>query len=258
MKNRHLKIRVFLLMLALGLSSVSFFTNLYREFVLDSMDLPQTVSDSYLFVSPENGNFTGCCDGGSGPDGRDKPQEIINTLETGTRPHIIKNAEIQGIELRNADLTASEIENSDLGRASLRKADFSKASVFYSGFASANLKDADFTGARFFSSDLAGADFSGAKLVRANFAHSDFSDANLKNADLTDANLSNADLKSVKNLTYEQISRAIINEFTLLPAKFRSKNSVLLMHSRQRMKELRRQMSAGELELFSNEFDFLD
>jgi len=95
-------------------------------------------------------------------------------------------------------------------------------------------------------------------LTRANFAASDFSDANLKNADLTDTNLSNAELESVKGLTYKQLSKAIINEFTSLPAKFKSKNVVLLSYSRQRMRELQKQMSAEELDLFSNQFDFLN
>lgn len=109
-----------------------------------------------------------------------------------------------------------------------------------------------------FGSDLTSADFSGAKLERANFAHSDFNNAILSNADLTDANLSDAELVSVKGLTDEQLGKALINEFTSLPATMESKRAVLLAHSRQRMKELQKEMSAEELELFSNEFDFLN
>lgn len=258
MKNKHLKIKVFLLMFALGLATVSLFTVLNRKFVTDSINLPQNGSDSSLLTSPENGNSNGCCDGGSGPDGRELPQETINTLGTKMRPHIVKNADVQKIVLLNVDLTAAKIESSDFRYSNLSKTDFSKASVLFSGFVSVNFKNVNFTGAKFLSSDLTGADFSDAKLIRANFAHSDFSGANLKNADLTDTNLSDADLKSIKNLTYEQLSKAIINKNTSLPAKFTSKKSILLTHSRQRMKELKEQMSAEESELFSNQFDFLD
>ena len=245
-------------MLAFGLASFPFFKSLYSELIIDSINLPEIYSNSPLIISPETKDFTSCCGGGSGPDGPSEPPKIINTLGSNAKPHIIENADIQGIELQNADLTEAKIENSDFSYANLRKVDFSKASIIYSSFTSANLKNVNFTEAKLFGSDLTDADLFGANLKRANFAHTDFSEANLKNADLTDTNLSNARLESVKGLTYEQLSKAIINEFTTLPAKFKSKNSILLLHSRQRMKELRKQMSVPELELFSNEFDFLD
>lgn len=258
MKNKLFKIRVFLLAVALGLSSVPFFKSLYNELINDAINLPQISSNNPLIISPETKNFTSCCGGGSGPDGQSEPPEIINTLGSNAMPHIIKNAHLQEIILPNAELTAAIIENSDFSYASLVNANFSKASILYSGFTSANLRNADFTGGRFFGSDLTDADFSNAKLTRANFAHSDFTDANLKNADLTDTNLSDANLESVEILTYEQLSKAIINEYTVLPAKFRSKSSIFLINSRKRMKELKNQLSAEELELFSNQFDFLD
>ena len=258
MAQKYKGLRVFLLMLALGLSSVSFFKSLYGEFIVATIDLPQIVSNSPLIISPENTGFTSCCGGGSGPDGPSKPQPTINTLGTTIRPYIVENAEVQYIGLQNADLTESKITNSDFSNANLRKANFSNASISYSSFMRVNFKNANFSGTKLFGSDLTEADFSGAKMKRANFAHSGFENAILTNADLTDANLSDAELISAKGLTYEQLNKALINEFTSLPAKFESKRAILLAHSKQRMRELKKEMKAKELELFANDFDFLD
>lgn len=254
MISKYYRIRIFLLTLALGLALVTFFKSIYRGFVLTSINLPQVNSNNPIIVSLEKMPFGG----GSGPDGSSEPQKTINTLGTSTKPHIVENADVQRIKIFNADFIAARIENSDFSEASLREANFSTASIIYSSFISTNLKGSDFTGAKLFGSDLTDANFSDAKLIRANFAHSDFSNAVLKNADLTDTNLSDSRLETAKGLTYKQISKAIINEFTSLPARFESKRSILLEHSRQRMKELKKQMPTGELDLFSNEFDFLD
>lgn len=65
-------------------------------------------------------------------------------------------------------------------------------------------------------------DLRGASLVGANFsgtdaAGADFSEADFRDANLDDANLRGADMTGAKNLTVEQLSRAILDETTILP-----------------------------------------
>jgi uncharacterized protein YjbI with pentapeptide repeats len=66
-------------------------------------------------------------------------------------------------------------------------------------------------------------DLSDTNLEEANFADTDFTDANLRGSDLKNANLKGAilrgaDLRDVANLAWEQLSEAVIDETTMLPA----------------------------------------
>ena len=65
-------------------------------------------------------------------------------------------------------------------------------------------------------------DLSGTRLVGANLSGADAQGASFRDADLKDANLDGtvlkgADLRGSKNLTIEQLSRAVIDEDTALP-----------------------------------------
>jgi uncharacterized protein YjbI with pentapeptide repeats len=67
------------------------------------------------------------------------------------------------------------------------------------------------------------ADLSNADLERANLAGTDatnaiFRGANFKDANLKGAILRGADLRDARNLTWEQVSEAIIDQTTKLPA----------------------------------------
>lgn len=69
-------------------------------------------------------------------------------------------------------------------------------------------------------------DLSGANLKRANFSNADctnaiFQGANFKDAILEGTILKGADLSETRNLTSEQLSRAIIDETTILPTYLR-------------------------------------
>lgn len=57
MKRFYSKFRVFLLMLALGLSSVTFFNALYEKWTEVKVDLPQVQSDTPILVYPRNPDF---------------------------------------------------------------------------------------------------------------------------------------------------------------------------------------------------------
>jgi len=80
--------------------------------------------------------------------------------------------------------------------------------------------------------DLSGArvrqtNLSHANLTRANLSHADLTGANLRGANLAGAILTGtilrgADLSEVRNLTEEQLAGAVVDDTTILPAKFHS------------------------------------
>lgn len=254
MRKIYFRFRIFLLMLALGLSAVPFFKSLYGEWVIASIKLPQTESASPVYVYARNRDDMPV-GGGSGPDGKDN-SEIINTLNADNK--IAENVNLQGANLRDVDFSGASITNSDFSSADLSNANLSKAVIFYSSFINSNLNKVNFTGAKMHGSDLTDAKLIGAKFFRANLTHSDFSNANLTKADFTDANLSDARLETAKGLTYEQIEKAVINEFTSLPPHLKSKRAFLMKQSLKKVKKLRKEMSEEELELYIHQFNFLD
>ena len=76
-----------------------------------------------------------------------------------------------------------------------------------------NLRGAFIRRTDFSDTNLRGADLSRVDAIGALFRNSDFQDARLDGM-----NLSGADLTGAKNLTSQQLSRAIIDERTRLPA----------------------------------------
>lgn len=244
------------MMLALGLASVAFFNSLYAKWIVASINLPQIESSSLLYVlGIRRDDFPPS--GGSGPDAQSN-DETINTLGTSNSSTILQNVDLQGAKFRGVDLRGASITNSDFSDADLSKANLSKAVIFYCSFIKSNLSNADFTGAKLHGSDLTDAKLNNTKFVRANLTGSDFSNATLVNADLTNANLSDASLETAKGLTYKQIQRAVINEFTSLPPHLKSKRAFLMEQSRQKVKMLRKEMSEEDLELYIHPFNFLD
>jgi uncharacterized protein YjbI with pentapeptide repeats len=65
--------------------------------------------------------------------------------------------------------------------------------------------------------DLSNADLERANLAGTDAANASFRGANLKDANLKGAILRGADLRDAKNLTWEQLSEAVIDETTMLP-----------------------------------------
>jgi uncharacterized protein YjbI with pentapeptide repeats len=62
-------------------------------------------------------------------------------------------------------------------------------------------------------------DLSGANLERANFSYADCTNAIFRGAAILEGTiLKGADLSETRNLTREQLSRAIIDETTILPS----------------------------------------
>lgn len=257
MRKIYFRFRIFLLMLALGLSTVPFFNGLYGRWIVASINLPQIESDSPIYVYARNRNDVPG-GGGSGPDAQGI-SEIINSLYAANNSNkIAENVNLQGAILRGADFSGASISNSDFSDADLSKANLSKTIIFYSSFINSNLTKVNFSGAKMHGSDLTDAKLANAKFVRANLTCSDFSNANLRDADFSDANLSDANLETAKGLTYKQIERAVINEFTSLPPNLISKRTFLMEKSLKKVKKLRQEMSEKELELYIHPFNFLD
>lgn len=256
MRKLYFRFRIFLMMFAVGLAAIPFFYGLYSEWIIASINLPQMKSASPVIVFAKNRDDMPKV-GGSAPDSQGS-FEVINTLGTNSSSKILENVDLQRAKFRGADLSNVSINNSDLSDADLSKANLSKAVIFYSSFIKANLSNANFTGAKLHGSDLTDAKLTNAKFVRANLTHSDLSNAILTNADFTDTNLSDAELETAKGLSYDQIKRAVINEFTSLPAHLKPKRTFLMEQSRKRVKELRKIMSEEELELYIHPFNFLD
>lgn len=80
-------------------------------------------------------------------------------------------------------------------------------------------------------------DWTGADLTEANFSGSDFKNANFTDADFARANLDGtilvgADLTGARNLTVDQLSRALLDETTRLPA-YIDRSSIVAAPQRQ-------------------------
>jgi uncharacterized protein YjbI with pentapeptide repeats len=70
--------------------------------------------------------------------------------------------------------------------------------------------------------DLSDANLEGANLSYADCQHAIFRRVNFKNANLEGTNFKAADLSDARNLTREQLDKAIIDETTILPAYLRT------------------------------------
>ncbi len=70
--------------------------------------------------------------------------------------------------------------------------------------------------------DLSDANLEGANLSYADCQNAIFRRVNFKDANLEGTNLKGADLSDARNLTREQLDKAIIDETTTLPAYLRS------------------------------------
>lgn len=162
----------------------------------------------------------------------------------------LNNAILLGFQLRGNDFKNAHIINSDFSNSNLSKTNFSGATVFYSNFSGTNLSKTNFSGARFHASDLTSANFENATIVRANLAYSDLNDSRFYNANLKDTNFSDADLETSVGLTYEQLEKAVINEFTTLPPRLEKQREKLLEKSRKTLERLKQEMSKDEFEAY--------
>jgi Pentapeptide repeats (8 copies) len=138
----------------------------------------------------------------------------------------IQTANLSGANLTFSNLTKANLTSSNLSSADLRGSNLTCANLSNADLSNANLSGTN-SGAILVSVIFPGVDLRGSNLTFANLRDADLSNAILKMANLSTTNLSGtnlshtdlwgADLSTSKNLTQEQLSIAIINEYTKLP-----------------------------------------
>jgi len=119
--------------------------------------------------------------------------------------------------LKRANLSDAPLIGANLKEANLSEADLMGANLSWAFLSKSNLSWASLICVNLYKAYLRKADLSWARLASANLSKADLSEANLSEADLSEANLGGADLRDVMELTWQQISKARIDETTKLP-----------------------------------------
>jgi hypothetical protein len=135
-------------------------------------------------------------------------------------------------ELPRATLITTDLEGANFSEANLSKADFIITNLSGANLSWANLNGANLNGANLNGANLNGANLNGANLKRVSLEWADLGGANLNGAYLFSANL-----RSAVNLTWEQISQAIIDDETKLPDKIENTHKDELRAMREKTKE---------------------
>lgn len=162
------------------------------------------------------------------------PTDIQTALTIIGRRKIEQDPETGRINLFEANLIgASLTSGANLSGANLSRADLRGTFLGGTNLSKSSLIDAYLIGAILYNTNLSGAYLIRAPLLRANLGLADLSRAVLNEADLSEANLGEADLRGanlfgVKNLIFEQLSKAIINESTTLPEYLKNRQAELL------------------------------
>lgn len=136
---------------------------------------------------------------------------------------VLANARLQHAEFRAADLSLSYLSAADFGGADLSGAVLASAYLNLANLNGAVLGGAILTNAVLSGAVLSGAVLTYANLRGANLRHANLRGADLRGADLTFTNLDGADLHGANlqqtvGLTQEQLSVAIVDNTTNVPA----------------------------------------
>jgi uncharacterized protein YjbI with pentapeptide repeats len=145
----------------------------------------------------------------------------------------LRNTILRGRDLREANLRWAILSDSDLSEALLNSADLSFARMHDIKLNKAKLtrtilRGADMSEAQFIEARLSGSHLDKAQLTGANFTSADltdtmFSEADCNGAIFSGAYLQGADLSGARNLTWEQIDTAHIDEQTKVPPQHKEK-----------------------------------
>ena len=121
------------------------------------------------------------------------------------RKEFLREANLQGANLRGADLGEANLEGANLENANLQQANLDGAILI-----EANLKRVDLRGAYLFEFDLEKTNLQEANLARVVLQAANLRDANLKGANLQGTNLRGADLQRA-NLEEAYLEKAALN-----------------------------------------------
>jgi len=138
-------------------------------------------------------------------------------------------------DLRAALFFESDLTNASLTGASLEAAYFVQADLTSAELDLANLNSADLDSANLEYANLDDSDLSNARLNEAGLRKASMDGANLKGARLVATDLRGADLAGCKNLEFEQLSVAIIDEATILPPDLEPRRAELLQLSQDNL-----------------------
>jgi hypothetical protein len=155
----------------------------------------------------------------------------------------LTGARLPGANLTGATLSGGDLTDVDLSKARMTRTELAGCDLTEAGLVDTNLAQADLTGATLYGATLTGADLSSAKLVRANLRRAkldrttllgaDLSGADMQmaslvgarlrgarfdGADLTETDIRGADLSEVRGLTSVQLTVALSDNRTRLPA----------------------------------------
>jgi len=145
----------------------------------------------------------------------DSEQERIIIVHSNLRRVDFSRSDLNRAILVGNDIQGGTFKNATLGKG----ADLSYARLDFANFSSADLSETNLSGACLVRAELNGSNLSGANLQGADLrnvinATGNFAGANLNGADLRQAELGNA-----KGLTAKQLSQAILDCDTVLPAE---------------------------------------
>jgi len=133
------------------------------------------------------------------------------------------------IDLRNASLPGIRLINMNFHKVIFDDADLRAANLSASDFTDASIERADLSGAYMYQTN-----FTNALLDESNFSRAEFSDTNLAASGLNDTNFAGAYLKSSKNLSFDLLKTAIIDEKTQLPEDLKPRQRELLEETEKR------------------------
>ena len=149
---------------------------------------------------------------------REDVQAVMTAVGERSKAQIeIEKEKEYRLDLIGADLKFVRLFDAVLGNVDLLKADLTNAVLI-----GAKLKSAKLTGAKLTGANLEDADLKSTRLIDVNLGSVQLTGANLKSARLIDVNLedallihtnlSGADLEGCKNLTQEQVDRAVAQQ----------------------------------------------
>jgi uncharacterized protein YjbI with pentapeptide repeats len=137
-------------------------------------------------------------------------------------------ADLSRANLSHAQLVGADFSQSDLRRAILTKANLQGAQLVFARLEDATLSGATLTEANLKGALLNGADLEEANLEGAQLTDVSLEDVNLKGAVLRGADLRGVDLSRTRGLSLGQLTHALLDEHTHLPAELEAGKAGLL------------------------------
>ncbi|MBL8191833.1 MAG: pentapeptide repeat-containing protein [Acidobacteria bacterium] len=147
------------------------------------------------------------------------------------------DGEANRIDLKRTNLFEADLGEANLLGANLFGANLRGAILFIANLRGAHLGWANLQRANLFMANLFMADLREADLRRADLREAILSEADLQGVNLGRADLSRADLSEAKNLTWEQLSKAIIDNETKLPPEIEDQHKDELKAMREKTRK---------------------